>query len=88
MPRVENMGDNVTEWCTASGEGSSTFDVCKGCAAKLETDPHRYDDELAVYGPHEPDGTDGRGGDCSAPDYDDEEYNCAVCDRRLTGRDN
>lgn len=87
MPRVENQGDNVTEWCEREDEGSSTYDVCTRCHARLEADPFRFDDKLQPYGPKEPDGDEGWGGDVSHPPYDDEEYDCAVCGKRLTGKD-
>lgn len=90
MPRVENCGENVGDWCEETGEGSSTYDVCRSCAADLSKNPHRYDNKLKPYGwAGEPAGTDGWANDgCEHPDYADEDYHCAVCDKRLTARDN
>jgi hypothetical protein len=31
MPRVENAGDAVTQWCQATGNGSSLYEVCQDC---------------------------------------------------------
>jgi hypothetical protein len=88
MPRVENVGPNVDEWHDkADGEGSSTFDVCKRCAGHLKLDPHAFDKELAPFGVREPEGDEGRAGELDHPDYDDEDYKCGVCERRLTGAD-
>jgi len=87
MPRIENMGENVSEFCEASGDGSSTFDLCACCAEVLEDDPHAYDAELEPYN-GDPYGDDGYGGDCEHPDYDEEDYVCEICGDQLTALDN
>ncbi len=84
--RVENLGTNVDEYCSTSGEGSSTFDVCKKHGEQLQRNPHAFNDILAPYNHKEPDGDAGRGGDIDHPDYDDDpgNYRCCVCDVVLT----
>lgn len=86
MPRIENIGDNVTEYCERTGEGSSTFDICTGCASHLETDPHVYDAILSPYN-GDPEGDGGYDEGCVHPDYDDEDYICEICYKALTSID-
>lgn len=86
MPRVENWGNNVTEFCEQSGEGSSTYDLCNHCADVLNIDPHAYDDDLTPYN-GDPQGSKGWAAGCEHPPYADEDYCCAVCGDRLTARD-
>ncbi len=78
MPRVENLGTNVTTFCEESDEGSSTFDVCNTCHADLELDPHAFDYKLKPFN-GDPEGDDGRGGDVEHPPYNDCMYDCEVC---------
>lgn len=96
MPRVENIGDNVSAWCDATGEGSTTHDVCKGCARMLDGDPHYHDGDLKPEGwsmrggnGHEPQGDEGWFEGPWHPDYDEQypPYTCAVCGDELTGVD-
>lgn len=87
MPRVENMGENVTEWCEKTGDGSSTFNLCTDCHDVLEDDPHAFDKKLKPYGDGEPEGDEGRGGDASHPSYDEDDYTCDVCGCKLTSDD-
>lgn len=87
MPRVEALGKNIDKFCRETGDGSSTYDVCRDCHNDLVNDPHCYDDELGVYNgePDEPE--DGWGGEVEHPDYVDEDYRCAVCNELLTEED-
>ena len=78
MPRVENLGDNVSTFCEEDGNGSSTWDVCNECHEELEQDSHVFDKTLAPYN-GDPDGSDGRGGDCEHPPFDEMDYHCDVC---------
>ena len=39
MPRVENLGNNVSEFCEKTGEGSSSHNVCNRCYKFLEKNP-------------------------------------------------
>lgn len=88
--RVENLGKNVDEWYAKNrGDGSSTHDVCRGCANRLEKNPHAFDDKLKPYN-GDPQGDEGWGGDVDHPPYDDDpgSYKCAACGKKLTdGRD-
>ena len=86
MPRIENIGKNVSDWCEESGEGSSTIDICNGCAAHLESDPHVYDGILSTY-KGDPQGEDGWEAGCVHPDYEDENYICEICFEPLTRDD-
>ena len=70
--RVENLGANVEKWCDQTGNGSSTIDLCKSHAARLDKDPHCYDRILQPFG------TDGWGGDIEHPNFDDSDYRCAI----------
>jgi hypothetical protein len=85
MPRVENLGKNVDEWYEEYEEGTSTHDVCNDCHEELEQDPSCFNNKLTPYN-GDPQGDEGWGGDCARPDYDDEEYDCEVCGKRLTER--
>jgi DNA-directed RNA polymerase subunit RPC12/RpoP len=90
MPRVDNSGSNVHEWCESPdnkyGSGSSTYDVCMRCYKHLKSDPHFYDEELKPYN-GDPLGIDGWGGDVVHPPYEDDDYICAVCKRKLKESD-
>lgn len=86
MPRIENIGDNVSEYCERTGEGSSTFDICTDCASHLETDPHVYDAILSPYN-GDPEGDEGYEAGCVHPDYDEEGYLCTFCYKPLTSID-
>lgn len=87
MPRIENLGSNVSAWCNRTGNGSSTHDVCVRCYGRVEANPHAFDAQLDRYN-GDPLGTEGWGGDVAHPPYEDEDYTCAVCDRPLGERDN
>lgn len=88
MPRIENLGDNVSAWHDApgNGNGSSTWDVCRHCADELEYEPHTFDDKLVPYN-DDPPGDAGRGGNCEHPPYEDGDYTCAVCNEPLIEED-
>jgi len=88
MPRIENIGANVTAWCDKYGDGSSTYDVCSYHHREITDSPHAYAHKLLPYGTNEPVGDAGWGGDVEHPPYEDEGYCCAVCGRKLTARDN
>lgn len=86
--RVENLGPNVDAYCQRTGNGSSTYDLCRPCASKLHRQPHIFDRVLRAYNPGEPCGSSGWGGDVERPPYDDMPYQCKVCRRPLVeGRD-
>lgn len=87
MPRIENNGDSVSEWCERTGNGSSTHDVCKPCYNRLEKNPHLFDSKLDRYN-GDPLGEEGWGGDVCHPPYEGEDYSCEICKRKLTERDN
>ena len=90
MPRVDNLGSNVSEWYDspkAKGNGSSTHDVCMRCYKRLKSDPHIYNFQLKPYN-GDPLGIDGWGGDVCHPPYEEENCTCAVCDCKLKKRDN
>ena len=88
MPRVENCGDNVDRWYEEEQEGgSSTHDVCRGCANDLRRDPHHHDESLKPYN-GDPEGDAGWANEgCEHPDYADEDYRCEVCNAKLGSRD-
>jgi hypothetical protein len=85
--RVTNLGKNVEEWSDRTGEGSSTYNLCRYHARWLDSDPHCFDNELNPYHIDEPVGEDGWGGDVEHPNFDDDEYRCVLKDCRclLTG---
>lgn len=87
MPRCDNDGENVNEFCDRTGEGSSTFDLCKDCGEELENDPMAFVDDLKPYN-GDPVGDAGHGFGADHPPYEGEEYQCEVCDKRLTAKDN
>ena len=86
MPRVENCGENVSQWCEETGEGSSTLDLCNFCARQLKHDPHVFGDNLQPYN-GDPVGTDGWFAGVEHPSYSGEGYGCDVCGETLSGRD-
>lgn len=91
MPRIENSGDNVTDWCNTTGNGSSTHDVCKSCYSKLANKGKdaaaRLAKGLYLYN-GDPVGSDGWVGDIDHPPYEEEDYSCSSCGKKLTARDN
>ena len=85
MPRIENCGPNVDEFCRESGDGSSTHDVCAFCApgdGEFITDKN-----LTPYN-GDPVGTDGWGGEVEHPCFEGEDYRCTICNAKLTEEDN
>jgi hypothetical protein len=86
MPRVENLGQNVDEWYKTARSGSSTHDVCSHCNRILLHDPKHF--KLQPYNTREPQGDKGWGGEVEHPDYEDSDYTCAACGRKLTKKDN
>ena len=84
MPRIENHGDNVTEWCVETGSGSTTHDLCNSCYKGVEKNPHK---KLDLYN-GDPLGEAGWLGEIEHPNYSEDDYNCAVCHKRLTYKDN
>lgn len=84
MPRYENTGSNVSDWCTETGEGSTTHDICAECAVDFERDSLADEgDKLELFGRGEPRGYGGWVGDVEHPHYDWTEYHCAICGREL-----
>ena len=80
--RVENLGANVSAWSEKTGNGSSTFDLCKAHAEQLDENPHRFDAILQPYN-GDPPGEDGRGDNVEHPDYDECDYRCAIPNCRV-----
>ena len=88
MPRVENLGDSVQDWCdNRHRDGGTTYDVCTACYRMLQADPHRFDWQLAPLEPGEPRGLDGWGGDVDHLPYAYSVAHCAVCGVPLTSVD-
>lgn len=87
MPRVENLGENVDEYCKRTGNGSTTHDLCTKCIKQLERDPHVFDDQLTPENHGEPIGVDGWNGSVDHPDYDGSGYLCAICGKELGDKD-
>jgi hypothetical protein len=84
MPRVQNIGSNVDQSCKESGNGSSTYDICRYCHQKLKKDPNGFNDQLTPYN-GDPQGTDGWGDAYHyGGSYEDDGYECAICARPLT----
>ena len=85
MPRIENTGKNVTEYCQKTGNGSSTADLCNACYRKVDANPHAFD--LDRYN-GDPKGDQGWWGEIEHPSYSGDDYRCGVCDKKLTYKDN
>lgn len=77
--RLENCGPEVDEWCENTGEGSSTIDVCAGCASGM------YLENAKPIGQNEPEGE--WEGNVDHPSYSDDDYHCALCKRLLQDGD-
>jgi hypothetical protein len=88
MPRVENSGENVLDWCASHRQArGTTYDVCSRCHQHLANQPHAFDKWLQPSGEGEPQGTDGWAGDVEHPAYAYVQTDCAVCGARLTSLD-
>jgi len=87
MPRVENTGDNVSQYCEESGEGSSTFDICGGCEIDLIGDETCFVGILKPYN-GDPIGHDGHSSGADHPPYSECDYTCDVCNNPLKDEDN
>jgi len=89
MPRIHNEGPLVSQWHKRTEEGSGTADVCRSCWNEILEDPTRHQLKLwegccisgepsqfwlAVGEPPEP--------------FDQLDYDCAICDKRLGYSDN
>jgi hypothetical protein len=85
MPRIENHGDNVTEWCLRTSNGSTTHDLCNKCFKVVKKNPHEF--SLDLYN-GDPLGEAGWLGEIEHPDYSGCDYKCAVCNKKLTYKDN
>ena len=74
MPRIENSGTDVENWCESSGNASSTIDMCCGCAKDMENERFPYPayngDPIGVCSALESD---------SHPPYVECDYVCAIC---------
>jgi hypothetical protein len=81
MPRLENCGPLVDKWCETSGEPSSTVDLCRGCAQRLEGG----EPDQKWLQPHEPAGELENNG-LEVWMYDEDDYHCQVCGTSLTAR--
>lgn len=93
MPRVANSGPEVDAWYENHNGclgGSSIADVCTGCGMALHLDGHDHGGKLQPYNTGEPVGSYGWVEECSDdhPDYDGNDYVCAICDLPLTDEDN
>ena len=86
MPRIDNCGKNVADYCEKTGEGSSTFDVCNECASELHHFPHAFDEFLPPYN-GDPLGDEGYFAGCEHPPYDECDYTCEICEAKLTAED-
>jgi hypothetical protein len=75
--RVYNLGANVEAWNKETGNAISHKDLCKVHAAVLDRDPHVYD-RILLADCGDPQGIDGWGGEADHPNYDDDEYRCAL----------
>lgn len=88
MPRFENTDlpghSEIHDACTASGNGSSTFDLCAACARGAEG-VTLADFDLAPYN-GEPAGI--LTNTYCHPPYSDSEYCCNCCGDDLTDDDN
>ena len=88
MPRMENTDRNgsteIRDFCNATGEGSSTFDLCKRCAAKYLYMPLSAARLIPYNG--DPAGILGNDG-VDHPEYRGEDYECAVCMAPLGWKD-
>ena len=84
MPRVANESPAVTQWSQETGDGGSSWDLCLGCYWDMVGRPIQ-ETGLLTYRGGEPQGTIEGGAD--HPPYEDEDYDCDVCGRRLTWRD-
>lgn len=80
--RVSNEGPSVSAWSEQTGNGSSWYDLCKSHAEQLDRDSHHFDEYLKPWN-GDPPGEDGWGGDCAHPNYDDDEYRCAIPDCKV-----
>lgn len=87
MPRVENLGPSVDEFCGRTGNGSSTWDVCASCYRlhDLEQGTTEVNHRLIPYN-GDPDGEE-RGGNVDHPPYEDMDYRCELCGKHLTSKD-
>jgi len=89
VPRIENVGSNVDEYCEKSGEGSSTFDICSECNETLlgyNTLVFRGDKDFAPYN-GDPVGFDGHETWIDHPPYEECGYTCTHCHTPLTAKD-
>lgn len=97
MPRLYIGGaDEASEkalgdFCERTGNGSSNFDLCCSCAkdwdgiGELPSECGPYNGEPEGEGiQYQLVGDDGAAHPC----YEDEEYDCEVCGKRLTKEDN
>lgn len=76
---VENLGANVHAWCERTGNGSSTYNLCRDCHDELTVNPHAFPAVLRPYN-GDPVGVDGWGGDVEHPPYGEfEDDRCACC---------
>lgn len=95
MPRHENCGPEVDKFCEETGNGSSTFDLCKDCSKEWggEALPIRLRTRclwtVDTYN-GDPAGTLSETGDVCHPPYEDQHppYECEICGEELTEEDN
>jgi len=88
MPRVYNCGKSVDEWCKQTGNGSATADICADCAEGFSCDFPTLEPDLDKTGHEGPIGEDGWEIGAEHPCYSECDYNCALCNEKLTEDDN
>lgn len=87
MPRYANNDSHgstqVADFCTKTGNGSSTFDLCRRCGLDAEGEP------LAAYNlsPYNGEPAGVLTNVEWHPDYDENDYVCECCGKPLTARD-
>ncbi len=92
MPRMAIVGVDpesekaLGDYCEKSGNGASTFDLCKACAKEHEKTGELPPDCTPYNG--EPEGKYELEGDVEHPPFEDEEYLCECCSKWLTEEDN
>ncbi len=85
MPRIENMGTEVTKWCEETGNGSTTWDLCRRCFKKVAGKPVSATKLTCDNG--DPEGTVGSHDTCTPDYYSEMGYDCDLCREPLTNAD-
>jgi hypothetical protein len=85
MPRVTNTGEEVKQWAERTGEIPTWGDLCFECADSERDTADAFQDDLSVEGRQEPQGMWEVGAE--HPPYDQEDYSCEICSKKLTEED-